>query len=199
MACEKTGSRSTRAKPLHWTSCLKIAEDIALGLAYIHQASRLIHNNLKSSNVLLGSDFEACLTDYCLLVLADPTSIDDSIPTGYKAPELRKSFHRATTKSDVYAFGVLLLELLSGRPPSQHPHLVPDDMAEWVRAMRENDDVAGDDRLGMLVEVAGVCSLTSPEQRPVMRQVLKMLQEIKESGSIDNGNGNGNDTYKGYS
>ncbi|CAI9282886.1 unnamed protein product [Lactuca saligna] len=189
------GSRSTRAKPLHWTSCLKIAEDIALGLAYIHQASRLIHNNLKSSNVLLGSDFEACLTDYCLLVLADPTSIDDSIPTGYKAPELRKSFHRATTKSDVYAFGVLLLELLSGRPPSQHPHLVPDDMAEWVRAMRENDDVAGDDRLGMLVEVAGVCSLTSPEQRPVMRQVLKMLQEIKESGSIDNGN----DTYKGYS
>ncbi|CAH1421147.1 unnamed protein product [Lactuca virosa] len=189
------GSRSTRAKPLHWTSCLKIAEDIALGLAYIHQASRLIHNNLKSSNVLLGSDFEACLTDYCLLVLADPTSIDDSIPTGYKAPELRKSFHRATTKSDVYAFGVLLLELLSGRPPSQHPHLVPDDMAEWVRAMRENDDVVGDDRLGMLVEVAGVCSLTSPEQRPVMRQVLKMLQEIKESGSIDNGN----DTYKGYS
>lgn len=192
------GSRSTRAKPLHWTSCLKIAEDIALGLAYIHQASRLIHNNLKSSNVLLGSDFEACLTDYCLLVLADPTSIDDSDSdsAGYKAPELRKSFHRATTKSDVYAFGVLLLEILSGRPPSQHPHLVPDDMADWVRAMRENDDVAGDDRLGMLVEVAGVCSLTSPEQRPVMRHVLKMLQEIKESGGNDNDNGN---KYNGYS
>ncbi|XP_076884757.1 putative inactive receptor kinase At5g67200 [Bidens hawaiensis] len=182
------GSRSTRAKPLHWTSCLKIAEDIALGLAYIHQASRLFHNNLKSTNVLLGSDFEACLTDYCLLVLADPTSIDESTSAGYKAPELRKSFHRATTKSDVYAFGVLLLELLSGRPPSQHPHLAPEDMAEWVRAMRENDDMPNDNRLGMLVEVAGVCSMTSPEQRPVMRQVLKMLQEIKESASIDNDN-----------
>ncbi|GJT52138.1 probable inactive receptor kinase [Tanacetum coccineum] len=188
------GSRSAKAKPLHWTSCLKIAEDIALGLAYIHQASRLIHNNLKSSNVLLGPDFEACLTDYCLLVLADPTSIDESISTGYKAPELRKSFHRATTKSDVYAFGVLLLELLSGRPPSQHPHLVPEDMAEWVRAMRENDDMPNDNRLGMLVEVAGVCSLTSPEQRPVMRQVLKMLQEIKEAASMDTDN-----TYNGYS
>ncbi|XP_071709869.1 probable inactive receptor kinase At5g67200 [Rutidosis leptorrhynchoides] len=188
------GSRSTRAKPLHWTSCLKIAEDIALGLAYIHQASRLIHNNLKSSNVLLGTDFEACLTDYCLLALADHTSIDESISTGYKAPELRKSFHRATTKSDVYAFGVLLLELLSGRPPSQHPHLVPEDMAEWVRAMRENDDMPNDNRLGMLVEVAGVCSLTSPEQRPVMRQVLKMLQEIKETASLENDN-----TYNGYS
>ncbi|KAL8251028.1 hypothetical protein R6Q59_034721 [Mikania micrantha] len=188
------GSRSTRAKPLHWTSCLKIAEDIALGLAYIHQASRLIHNNLKSTNVLLGSDFEACLTDYCLLTLADPTTIDESISTGYKAPELKKSFHRATVKSDVYAFGVLLLELLSGRPPSQHPHLVPEDMAEWVRAMRENDDMLNDNRLGMLVEVAGVCSMTSPEQRPVMRHVLKMLQEIKETASMDNDH-----KYNGYS
>ncbi|KAI7730929.1 hypothetical protein M8C21_032486 [Ambrosia artemisiifolia] len=187
------GSRLTRAKPLHWTSCLKIAEDIALGLAYIHQASRLIHNNLKATNVLLGSDFEACLTDYCLLSLADPTAIDESISAGYKAPELRKSFHRATTKSDVYAFGVLLLELLSGRPPSQHPHLAPEDMAEWVRAMRENDDLLNDRRLEMLVEVAGVCSMTSPEQRPVMRQVLKMLQEIKETASNDDDN-----TYKGY-
>ncbi|KAL9999106.1 putative protein kinase RLK-Pelle-LRR-III family [Helianthus debilis subsp. tardiflorus] len=188
------GSRSTRAKPLHWTSCLKIAEDIALGLAYIHQASRLIHNNLKATNVLLGSDFEACLTDYCLLSLADPTAIDESISTGYKAPELRKSFHRATTKSDVYAFGVLLLELLSGRPPSQHPRLAPEDMAEWVRAMRENDDMPNDNRLGMLVEVAAVCSMTSPEQRPVMRQVSKMLQEIKETAGNDDDN-----TYKGYS
>ncbi|PHT83390.1 hypothetical protein T459_11833 [Capsicum annuum] len=53
-----TGSRSTRAKSLHWTSCLKIAEDVAQGLTYIHQASKLTHGNLKSSNVLLGSDFE---------------------------------------------------------------------------------------------------------------------------------------------
>ncbi|XP_076933876.1 putative inactive receptor kinase At5g67200 [Bidens hawaiensis] len=178
------GTRSTRAKPLHWTSCLKIAEDIALGLAYIHQSSRLIHSNLKSSNVLLGPDFEACLTDYCLLVFADPTCIDESISTGYKAPELRTSFNRATTKSDVYAFGVLLLELVSGRPPSQHPHLVPEDMVEWVSAMRENDDMANNNRLGMLVEVAAVCSMTSPEQRPVMRQVLKMLQEIKETACM---------------
>ncbi|KAL8199330.1 hypothetical protein R6Q57_012898 [Mikania cordata] len=190
------GSRSTRAKPLHWTSCLKIAEDIALGLAYIHQASRLIHNNLISSNVLLGPDFEACLTDYCLSVLADPTAMEESISIGYKAPELRKSFNRATTKSDVYAFGVLLLEILSGRHPSQHPHLVPEDTAEWVSAMRENDDMPNDNRLRMLVEVAGICSMTSPEQRPVMRQVLQMLQEIKETACMTTDN---DYTYNGYS
>uniref|UniRef100_A0A5B7A7K3 Protein kinase domain-containing protein n=2 Tax=Davidia involucrata TaxID=16924 RepID=A0A5B7A7K3_DAVIN len=178
------GSRSTRAKPLHWTSCLKIAEDVAQGLAYIHQASRLVHGNLKSSNVLLGADFEACLTDYCLAVLADSCSTDNPDSAGYKGPELRKSRCRATPKSDVYAFGILLLELLTGKPPSQHPFLVPTEMPEWVRAMRE-DDVGEDNRLGMLVEVAGICSLTSPEQRPAMWQVLKMIQEIKESILIE--------------
>ncbi|XP_073038600.1 probable inactive receptor kinase At5g67200 isoform X2 [Primulina eburnea] len=173
------GSRSSRAKPLHWTSCLKIAEDVAQGLAYIHQASKFIHGNLKSSNVLLGSDFEACLTDYCLSTLADPSSDDDPNNTGYKAPENRKSARKSTAKSDVYAFGTLLLELLTGKPPSQHPFLAPPDMPDWVRAMRE-DDAEDDTRLRMLVEVASMCSLTSTEQRPTMWQVLKMITNIKE-------------------
>ncbi|KAK2967612.1 hypothetical protein RJ640_030483 [Escallonia rubra] len=178
------GSRSTRAKPLHWTSCLKIAEDVALGLAYIHQASRLIHGNLKSSNILLGADFEACLTDYCLAILADSTSNDNPNSAGYKAPEIRKSSRRTTSKSDVYAFGILLLELLTGKPPSQHPFLVAADMPDWVRAMRD-DDGGDDNRLGMLVHLASICSLTSPEQRPAMWQVLKMIQEIKESAMAE--------------
>nr|GMC99237.1 probable inactive receptor kinase At5g67200 [Ipomoea batatas] len=173
------GSRSTRAKPLHWTSCLKIAEDVAQGLAYIHQASKLIHGNLKSSNILLASDFEACLTDYCIITLADISPSDDPDSARYKAPEARKSTRRATSASDVYSYGILLLELLSGKHPSQHPFLSPPDMPEWVRAMRE-DDGEEDTWLGMLVEVASICSLTSPEQRPTMRQVLKMIQDIKE-------------------
>lgn len=173
------GSRSTRAKPLHWTSCLKIAEDVAQGLAYIHQASKSVHGNLKSSNVLLGSDFEACVTDYCLAMLADTSWDDDPDFAGYRAPEMRKSASRATAKSDVYAFGILVLELLSGKPPSQHPFLAPPDMPDWVRAMRD-DDSEEDMRLRMLVEVASICSLTSPEQRPTMWQVLKMITNIKE-------------------
>ncbi|PIN17277.1 Serine/threonine protein kinase [Handroanthus impetiginosus] len=173
------GSRSTRAKPLHWTSCLKIAEDVAQGLAYIHQASKLVHGNLKSSNILLGSDFEACVTDYCLAILADTSSDDDPDFAGYKSPEVRKSARSATAKSDVYSFGVLLLELLTGKSPSQHPILAPPDMPDWVRAMRD-DDCEDDMRLRMLVEVASICSLTSPEQRPTMWQVLKMITNMKE-------------------
>ncbi|KAK2995214.1 hypothetical protein RJ640_006953 [Escallonia rubra] len=173
------GTKSARAKPLHWTSCLKIAEDVAQGLSYIHQAWRLVHGNLKSSNVLLGSDFEACLTDYCLSVFANPSNDDDPNSAAYKAPEIRKLNHQATSKSDVYSFGILLLELLTGKPPSQHPYLVPDDLINWVRSARDED--GGDDnRLVMLLEVAIGCSATSPEQRPTMWQVLKMIQEIKE-------------------
>lgn len=174
------GSRSTRAKPLHWTSCLKIAEDVAQGLVYIHQVSRIVHGNLKSSNVLLGADFEACLTDYCISILADSSSVEDPDAAAYKAPETRKSTRHATPKSDVYAFGVLLLELLTGKHPSQHPFLAPPDMLHWVRTTRDDDGGYGN-QLGILTEVASVCSLTSPEQRPAMWQVLKMIQELKES------------------
>lgn len=175
------GSKSTRSKPLHWTSCLKIAEDVAQGLSYIHQAWRLVHGNLKSSNVLLGPDFEACVADYCLAVLANSSSEDDPDATAYKAPETRNSNHLATSKSDVYAFGVLLLELLTGKPPSQLPFLVPNDMVNWVRSTRDQDDGGEDNRMEMLLEVAIACSWTSPEQRPTMWQVLKMFQEIKET------------------
>ncbi|KAI9200029.1 hypothetical protein LWI28_001690 [Acer negundo] len=186
-----TSSRSTRAKPLHWTSCLKIAEDVAQGLSYIHQAWRLVHGNLKSSNVLLGPDFEACLADYCLAALSNsPPIVDDHDPTNnlaYKAPETRDGSQQSTSKSDVYSFGVLLLELLTGKPASQHDlTLEADEMLQWVKSTRE-DDAAEDDRLAMLLEVAMACILTSPEQRPTMWQVLKMLQEIKEAVLMEDG------------
>lgn len=74
----------------------------------------------------------------------------------------------------------MLLELLSGKHPSEHPFLAPNDMVNWVRSVREEDG-GEDNRMEMLLEVAIGCSLTSPEQRPTMWQVLKMLQEIKET------------------
>nr|GMD88982.1 probable inactive receptor kinase At5g67200 [Ipomoea batatas] len=184
------GSKSSRAKPLHWTSCLKIAEDVAQGLSHIHQAWRLVHGNLKSSNVLLGSDFEACISDYCLSVLANPFSDDDPDCAAYKAPEARKlnMHHQATSKSDVYSYGVLVLELLTGKHPSEHPVLMPDEMIKWVRSTRDDD--GGEEnanRLEMILEVAMVCSVASPEQRPTMWQVLKMIQEIKDAAIMEDG------------
>ena len=164
---------------------MKIAEDVAQGLAYIHQASKLIHGNIKASNVLLGTDFEACLTDYCLASLSASSDDEDPDSARYRGPEARNSARKATPKTDVYAFGVLVLELLSGKPPSHHPYLAPHDMLDWVKSMRGDDDCFVDNHLAMLVEVASLCSLTSPEQRPPMWQVLKMIQKIKASVGSD--------------
>lgn len=160
---------------------MKIAEDVAQGLAYIHQASRLVHGNIKSSNVLLGSDFEACLTDNCLSFLVEPSEGEDEL--GYRAPETRKSNRRLTPRSDIYAFGVLLLELLTGKPPLQHPVLLGTDLPVWVRSVR--DDGAEDERVMMLVDIAAACVRSSPDSRPTTWQVLKMIQEVKETDNGD--------------
>ncbi|KAJ0262564.1 Leucine-rich repeat protein kinase family protein [Hirschfeldia incana] len=191
------GTKSSRAKPLHWTSCLKIAEDVAQGLSYIHQAWQLVHGNLKSSNVLLGPDFEACIADYCLVALATNPPLtsnegeEDADAIAYKAPEARhKSLSYQSVKADVYSFGILLLELLTGKQPSKLPVLPLDEMLEFVRKVREEGEKNGNwredrDKFGMLTEVAVACSLASPEQRPTMWQVLKMLQEIKEAAVME--------------
>ncbi|KAK1269495.1 putative inactive receptor kinase [Acorus gramineus] len=180
------GSKSTRAKPLHWTSCLKIAEDIAQGLAYIHQTSRLVHGNMKSSNVLLGPDFEACLSDCCLSFLRPEPSNDNednpSSSSGYRAPEGQKSNNGRTAKSDIFAFGVLLLELLTGKPPAQHPMYATENLPRWVRLVRE-DEGCEDERLMMLVDVAATCVRASPAGRPTAWQVVKMIQEVNEIGA----------------
>lgn len=172
------GSRSSRAKPLHWTSCLKIAEDVAQGLAYIHQASRLVHGNIKSSNVLLGSDFEACLTDNCLSFLLESSEVKDD--AAYRAPENMKSNRMLTPKSDIYAFGVLLLELLSGKPPLEHSVLVASNLQTYVQSAREDEGVDSD-HITMIVDIATSCVRSSPESRPAAWQVLKMIQEVKET------------------
>ncbi|XP_058080415.1 probable inactive receptor kinase At5g67200 [Magnolia sinica] len=172
------GSRSARAKPLHWTSCLKIAEDVAQGLEYIHRASGLVHGNLKSSNVLLGPDFEACLTDYCLMAMVEATPEDTDY--GYRAPETRKSIQRATAKSDVYGFGMLLLELTTGRAPLEQPVLMSTDLVSWVRSVRVEED-SEYNHLTLLLDIAIACIRRLPDQRPTTWQVLKMIREVKET------------------
>ncbi|KAJ8461243.1 hypothetical protein OPV22_034169 [Ensete ventricosum] len=182
------GSRTTRPRPLHWTSCLKIAEDVAHGLAYIHQASRLVHGNIKSSNVLLGSDFEACLTDNCLAFLMKPSDNEDDI--GYRAPETQNSNGGLTPRSDIYAFGVLLLELLTGKRPSQQPVLEETTLPVWVRSMREDViEGADDERLMTIIDIAAACVHLSPDSRPTAWQILKMIQEVKEVDTGDHDGG----------
>lgn len=179
---------SGSGKPLHWTSCLKIAEDLAMGLVYIHQNPGLTHGNLKSSNVLLGPDFESCLTDYGLSDLHDPDSVGDTSAASlfYKAPDCRDLRKSSTQPADVYSFGVLLLELLTGRTSFQDlVHEYGSDISRWVRAVREEETESGEElnyseeKLQALLSIATICVAIQPKNRPVMREVLKMVKDAR--------------------
>ncbi|XP_078439164.1 putative inactive receptor kinase At5g67200 [Wolffia australiana] len=189
------GSKSARSTAFHWTSCLKITEDVAQGLACFHQTSGLVHGGVKSSNVLLGNDFEARLVDGGLAQLIEPSGDGSGTALAYRAPELLGRGSKVTAKADIYAFGVLILELLAGRPPPQVLPGSPEGLAAWVRSGRD-DSAAEDERVMMLIGVAIACVRSSPEGRPTAWQVLKMLQEVKEADaddeadvSMDNGEG----------
>ncbi|XP_065872162.1 inactive leucine-rich repeat receptor-like serine/threonine-protein kinase At1g60630 [Euphorbia lathyris] len=204
-------------KPLHWTSCLKIAEDLATGLLYIHQNPGLTHGNLKSSNVLLGPEFESCLTDYGLTIFRDPDLVEEPSATClfYRAPENRDNRKPSTQQADVYSFGVLLLELLTGKTPFQD--LVQEhgsDIPRWVRSVREEETESGDepaslsgneaaaeDKLAALVNVAMACVSIVPDNRPSMRDVLKMIRDSRgdvqvSSNSSDHSPGRWSDTVQ---
>lgn len=203
------GSKSSGgSKPLHWTSCLKIAEDLAAGLVYIHQNPGLTHGNLKATNVLLGSDFESCLTDYGLTPFRNPDSQEESGASAlfYRAPECRDPRRPSTQEGDVYSYGVLLLELLTGKTPFQD--LVQEhgsDIPKWVRSAREetteSGDEASEEKLSALVNIAMACVCVAAENRPAMREVLRMTREARaeaqpSSNSSDHSPGRWSDTVQ---
>ncbi|PWZ22862.1 Inactive leucine-rich repeat receptor-like serine/threonine-protein kinase [Zea mays] len=185
---------SSKGKPLHWTSCMKIAEDVAAGLVHLHQWS-IVHGNLKPSNVLLGPDFESCLTDYGLLptLLPSNAELHSSSSLFYRAPEVRgahaTSLELFTPATDVYSFGVLLLELLTGRTPFQDlMELHGDDIPSWVRAVREEERETesvsaggggAEEKLTALINIAATCVAADPARRPTTAELLRMVREAR--------------------
>ena len=110
------GNRGPGRTPLDWTTRLKIAAGAARGVAFIHdscKALKLIHGNIKSTNILIDKAGNACVSDFGLSSFV-PASTINSRSNGYRAPETLDG-RRLTQKADVYSFGVLLLELLTGK------------------------------------------------------------------------------------
>ncbi|CAN6196858.1 unnamed protein product [Urochloa humidicola] len=130
-----------RGPPLTWAQRLKIAVDVARGLNYLHFDRAMPHGNLKATNILLdGLDLNARVADYCLHRLMTQAGVVEQIldlgVLGYRAPELAASKKPSPSfKSDVYAFGVVLLELLTGRCAGDVVSASEGgvDLTDWVR------------------------------------------------------------------
>ncbi|XP_048598861.1 receptor-like serine/threonine-protein kinase ALE2 isoform X3 [Brassica napus] len=200
------------ASPLDWEARLKIALGAARGLAYLHEDSspRVIHRDFKSSNILLEHDFTPKVSDFGLARNALDDEDNRHISTrvmgtfGYVAPEYAMTGH-LLVKSDVYSYGVVLLELLTGRKPvdmTQPPG--QENLVSWTRSLltsREGLEAIIDQSLGQpeipfdsIAKVAAIASMcVQPEvsHRPFMGEVVQALKlvcnecdEAKELNSV---------------
>ncbi|BBN01422.1 protein MpRLK-Pelle_PERK-1 [Marchantia polymorpha subsp. ruderalis] len=182
---------------IDWPTRMKIALGSARGLGYLHEDChpKIIHRDIKASNILLDNSFEAQVADFGLAKLANEahTHVTTRVmgTFGYLAPEYALS-GKLTDKSDVYSFGVVLLELITGKKPvdvTQAPG--EESLVEWSRPMLTqaledgNLDVIADPALQnnfnekemfRMVEVAAACVRHSANRRPKMGQVVRALE-----------------------
>ncbi|PON60136.1 Serine/threonine protein kinase [Parasponia andersonii] len=177
-----------------WNERYKIALGVAEALDYLHSGSAqpVIHRDVKSSNILLSDDYEPQLSDFGLAKWASTSSThitctDVAGTFGYLAPEYFM-YGKVNNKIDVYAFGVVLLELLSGRKPisSDYPK-GQESLVMWAKPILNGGKVSqlldpclgstsDQDQLERMVLAATLCIQRAPRARPQMGLVLKLLQ-----------------------
>ncbi|CAI0441073.1 unnamed protein product [Linum tenue] len=186
------GKQENKLK-LDWQTRKNILLGIAKGLAYLHEESRLkiVHRDIKATNVLLDKDLNAKISDFGLAKLdeGENTHISTRIAgtIGYMAPEYAMRGY-LTDKADVYSFGIVILETMSGtsntnyRPKEEFVYLL-----DWAYVLQEQGNLLElvDPELGRkyskeearkLLNLALLCTNPSPTLRPPMTSVVKMME-----------------------
>uniref|UniRef100_A0ACD5Y2Z1 Uncharacterized protein n=1 Tax=Avena sativa TaxID=4498 RepID=A0ACD5Y2Z1_AVESA len=188
---------------LDWAARKKIAIGSARGLAFLHHSCipHIIHRDMKSSNVLLDNNLDARVSDFGMARLMNALDTHLSVSTlagtpGYVPPEYYQSF-RCTTKGDVYSYGVVLLELLSGKKPIDPTEFGDNNLVGWVKQMvKENrssevfdptltDTKSGEADLYQYLKIASECLDDRPVRRPTMIQVMAMFKELQLDSDSD--------------
>ncbi|KAH7387321.1 hypothetical protein KP509_16G016600 [Ceratopteris richardii] len=188
--------RSHGDVPLGWPARFKIALGAAHGLAHLHHAChpQVIHYNMKSSNVLLDEGCNPKIADFGLanlLPMVDRYLMSSKFQSalGYMAPEFACQSSRINEKCDVYGYGIMLLELVTGRRPVEY---MEDDvviLCDYVRALLDegNPMICVDGTLHDYVEeevlpvikLGLICASQVPSNRPSMAEVVQILELIK--------------------
>ncbi|KAL5977026.1 hypothetical protein ACLOJK_021364 [Asimina triloba] len=185
---------------LDWPTRCGICSGTARGLAYLHEESRLriVHRDVKASNILLDAELVPKISDFGLAKLYDDKKSHISTlvagTIGYLAPEYAMRGH-LTEKADVFAFGVVTLEILSGRP-NQDSSLDEEKiyLLEWAWNLHENNRALeltdptlpefNEGEALRLIGVALLCTQASPSLRPPMSRVVAMLSGNIEVSSV---------------
>ncbi|MFS7920654.1 putative protein kinase RLK-Pelle-LRR-XI-1 family [Helianthus anomalus] len=187
---------------MDWSVRYEIAMGAAMGLEYLHHGCErpVLHRDVKSKNILLDEEMKPKLADFGLAKIVQSGKVMDSTHIiagthGYIAPEYGYTY-KVTEKSDIYSFGVVLMELVTGKKPVEPEFGESKDLVYWVHnEMRSKDDMislvdhsiskdAEEDAVKML-SIAIHCTMKLPALRPSMRMVVKMLEEIKPFSLTD--------------
>ncbi|TYI33687.1 hypothetical protein ES332_A04G151000v1 [Gossypium tomentosum] len=181
--------------PLDWAIRKRIALGAARGLSYLHDHCdpKIIHRDVKAANILLDEEFEAVVGDFGLAKLMDykdthvTTAVRGTI--GHIAPEYL-STGKSSEKTDVFGYGVMLLELITGQRAFDLARLANDDdvmLLDWVKGLLKDRrletlvdaDLQGnyiDHEVEQLIQVALLCTQGTPMERPKMSEVVRMLE-----------------------
>ncbi|KAH1031045.1 hypothetical protein J1N35_043219 [Gossypium stocksii] len=187
--------RSESQSPLDWDKRKRIALGAARGLAYLHDHCdpKIIHRDVKAANILLDEEFEAVVGDFGLAKLMDykdthvTTAVRGTI--GHIAPEYL-STGKSSEKTDVFGYGVMLLELITGQRAFDLARLANDDdvmLLDWVEGLLKekkletlvDSDLQGnyiEEEVEQLMQVALLCTQSTPMGRPKMGEVVRMVE-----------------------
>ncbi|XP_042414825.1 probable inactive receptor kinase At1g48480 [Zingiber officinale] len=184
------GNKVSGREPLDWETRLEIALRSARGIEFIHlKGSGFSHGNIKSSNIILTKTYDACVSDFGLSSLGS-VAMPDQRSVGYRAPEVT-DVRKVSQKADVYSFGVLLMELLTAKSPTQTPHSDDSvDLPTWVRSVAAVNwrtevfdvellrDEKAEEAMMQLMQLAVDCAALVPNHRPSMSEVVARIEEI---------------------
>nr|AMM42884.1 LRR-RLK [Vernicia fordii]AMM43048.1 LRR-RLK [Vernicia montana] len=178
---------------LDWPTRHQIALGVAQGLAYLHHdlLSPIIHRDIKSTNILLDVNYQPKVADFGIAKVLQARAGKDSTTTivagtyGYMAPEYAYS-SKATTKCDVYSFGIVLMELITGKKPIHADFGENKNIVYWVSAKVDTKEgvmevldkrLSGSfrDEMIQVLRIAIRCTCNTPALRPTMNEVVQLL------------------------